>query len=206
MYCNVGADMGEEGLPDMGEEEERTSHVIPWIATFPSHPSPSSALRTNGCNSKDANLNTRAHFPAHLIWCIVKFVKYCCIANQTNANYMAEPSTFKIWDTRVIRWWQIWMLAFSSDVWKDKTHIHRCSSFDVCVLAHWISPSHHTHRWEKGGKTDVWFLLAELSTRSTDRWTTEHPSVLLLVLQHIVQCAIYNVCNVQKVQTDEQYM
>ena len=113
---------------------------------------------------------------------------------------MAEPSTFKIWDTRVIRWWQIWMLAFSSDVWKDKTHIHRCSSFDVCVLAHWKPPSHHTHRWEKGGKTDVWFLLAELSTKSTDRWTTEHPSVLLLVLQHIVQCAIYNVCNIQCAQ------
>ena len=39
-------------------------------------------------------------------------------------------------------------------------------------------------RWEKGGKSDVWFLLVAdsqtgKSTKSTDGWTIEHSCTLL---------------------------
>ena len=47
-------------------------------------------------------------------------------------------------------------------------------------------PPHHSHRWEKGGKTDVWFLLAGLSTKSTDRWTIEHSNAVQYSVQGIV--------------------
>ena len=63
-------------------------------------------------------------------------------------------------------------------------HHQRLDSMIVLHRCQLLRTSAGYLRWEKGGKTDVWFLLVAhsqtgKSTKSTDGWTIEHSSTLL---------------------------
>ena len=63
-------------------------------------------------------------------------------------------------------------------------HHQRLDSMIVLHRCQLLRTSAGYLRWEKGGKSDVWFLLVAhsqtgKSTKSTDGWTIEHSSTLL---------------------------
>ena len=63
-------------------------------------------------------------------------------------------------------------------------HHQRLDSIIVLHRCQLLRTSAGYLRWEKGGKTDVWFLLVAhsqtgKSTKSTDGWTIEHSCTLL---------------------------
>ena len=63
-------------------------------------------------------------------------------------------------------------------------HHQRLDSIIVLHRCQLLRTSAGYLRWEKGGKTDVWFLLVAhsqtgKSTKSTDGWTIEHSCILL---------------------------
>ena len=83
-------------------------------------------------------------------------------------------------------------------------HHQRLDSIIVLHRCQLLRTSAGYLRWEKGGKTDVWFLLVAdsqtgKSTKSTDGWTIEHYTTWVILCNTVFCC-----CAKSKVEEDGQ--